>query len=272
MGVHYPADHELFAIVCIDDHNANAGFWRKNPKLLQQVRDKLQKYSSHWPEFMATAEDPKTLITMLELEQKLGREIKWVRGIGFDHLIELKKALPNISMRWCTEFMKIIPIFEFCYMYTELPVEMRIGFRYDEAERSEGLNPNISFPINCNNYGTGKQNWVHDFEYRTLTYPLIEDKVMRPGVMKYWEQNKDVSFPEDTGCQNCFWKHPQQLKLNHDRSEAGRGIITWSHVQELMEDRRFKKDISMNAIIDLGIQMDFFGGTGPGCQAGVCGI
>jgi len=37
-------------------------------------------------------------------------------------------------------------------------------------------------------------------------------------------------------------------------------------------DKRFKKEISMQQIFDIGVQMDFFGGTGPGCQAGICGI
>jgi len=234
LGLHYPADHELFALVCIDDHNANGNFWRRDKKLLQTVRDKLSAYENVWPEFVATAEDPQTIITMLELEQKMGREIKWVRGIGFNYLIEMKKALPNIAWRFCTEFMKIIPIFEYCYMYTDLPVEMRIGFRYDESERADDLNPNIKFPINCNNYGQGRMNWVKDFEYRKLSYPLIEDKVVRPQVVDFWNKNTDVTFPEDTGCQNCFWKDPQQLKLNHDRSGATKAIITWSHVVEFM--------------------------------------
>lgn len=272
LAVHYPADIEMFAVVCIDDHNANGGYWRKDKKLLQIVRDKLQKTSPHWPEFMATAEDPQTLITMLELEQFTGREITWVRGIGFDTLIqEVKKALPNIAWRFCTEYMKIIPMFEYIYMYMDLPVEMQIGFRYDEAERAEDLAETISFPISCNNYGTGQQKWVHDFHYRTLKYPLIEDRVMRPMVNKFWNEHPQVSFPEDTGCQICFWKDPQQIKLNYSRSES-KSIIQWAHIMEAIMGNRFKKEISMGAVRDIGVQMDFFGGTGPGCKAGICGI
>ena len=190
LGVHYPADYNLFALVCIDDRNANGSFWRNNRKLLQQVQDKLEKYCSHWPEFKATAEDPQTIITMLELEQKMGREITWLRGVGFDKLIQQdKKALPNKAWRFCTEFMKIIPIFEFCYIHTELPVEMRIGFRYDEAHRAKDLKAGINFPISCNTYGKKQQNWEKDFQYRVLSYPMIEDKIMRPHVVKYWDEN-----------------------------------------------------------------------------------
>lgn len=272
LAVHYPADIEMFAVVCIDDHNANGGYWRKNKKLLQIIQDKLQKTSPHWPEFLATAEDPQTLITMLELEQFTGREILWVRGIGFDSLIqEAKKALPNIAWRFCTEYMKIIPMFEYIYMNIELPVEMQIGFRYDESERAEGLAETISFPISCKNYGNRHQVWEHDFHYRTLKYPLIDDKVMRPMVNKFWDEHPEVSFPEDTGCQICFWKDPQQIKLNYNRPES-KSIIQWAHIMEALMNNRFKKNISMGEIRNVALQLDFFSGTGPGCKAGICGI
>lgn len=260
----------MFAIVCIDCHNANGDYWKKNKKLLQTVRDKLEKTSPQWPEFVATAEDPTTVKTMLDLEQKMGREIKFVRGISFDQLIYWKKALPNLSMRWCTEYMKIIPMFEYIYKYYDLPVEMRIGFRYDEKHRANDLKANISFPESCR-LTSGRQIWRHDFEYRKLTYPLIEDRVMHPMVKDYWKRNTDVTFPEDTGCQMCFWKDPQQIKLNSDR-KTSRPVVLWANVMEHIMSRRFKKEISMQATLDIAIQMDFFGGTGPGCQAGICGI
>ena len=272
MAIHYPADYNVFALVCIDCHNANGGYWRKNPKLLQTVRDKLEKYSSHWPEFMATAEDTKTITTMLDLEQKMGKEIIWLRGVGFDQLIYWKKAIPNLKMRFCTEYMKIIPIFEFIYKYLPHPVEMQIGFRADEPERAVGLRKTIDFPIHSNNYGKGRMKWVKDYEYRELFYPMIEDRVMRPMVVKYWDENPDVTFPEDTGCQNCYWKDPQQIKLNYDRNPYSRSIIKWANVFEHIMDKQFKKDISMQQIFDIGVQMDFFSGESIGCKGGICGI
>jgi hypothetical protein len=271
LSVHYPADYDVFALVCIDDHNGNGGFWRKNKTLLQVINDKLQKYCSHQKEFVATAEDPQTLLSILQLEQKIGREITWVRGIGFDDLIAYKQALPNLDMRWCTEYLKIIPIFEFCYVRIGETVEMRIGFRYDESERQLNLTNTMSFPINCNNYGQGRQNWVHDFKYRETKCPLIEDKIMLPHVDTYWAQNLDVLFPEDTGCQFCYWKDPQQIKLNYMRPES-KPSIEWANIKEQVQGNRFKKDISMMQIRDIMVQLDFFGGTGPNCKAGICGI
>jgi hypothetical protein len=34
--------------------------------------------------------------------------------------------------------------------------------------------------------------------------------------------------------------------------------------------RRFKKEMSFEQVKQLGIQQDFFFGTGSGCQAGFC--
>ncbi len=270
MSIHYPSDHEIFALVCIDDHNANGPYWRNNKKLKQIVQDKLAKTSSHWPEFLATAEDPMIITTMVDLEQKLGREIKWVRGVGFDRMIERQKAIPNIKMRFCTFYTKILPTFEFCYNHIG-PVEMRIGFRYDESERAKDLIETIDFPINCNLYGAGRQNWIKDFHWRKLRFDLINDKIMRPHVNTYWEQNPDVRFAEDTGCQMCYWKDPQQLHINSLKGDTS-SIIKWANVTEHIRGKRFKKDISMGSVFDIGLQLDFFSGGGPGCKAGGCGI
>lgn len=58
IAVHYPADIEVFALCCIDCHNAGATI---DKRMKQMVNDRLQKYCSHYPEFVATSEDPKVL-------------------------------------------------------------------------------------------------------------------------------------------------------------------------------------------------------------------
>lgn len=83
LAAHFPADLELFSLMCIDDHNANARASVKvDAKMRQRVNDKLQKYCSDMPEFLATAEDPKILKAAFDLEQHIGREIIWLRGPG----------------------------------------------------------------------------------------------------------------------------------------------------------------------------------------------
>lgn len=72
IAVHYPADYDVFALCCIDSHNAGRSI---DSKMKQRVNDKLQKYCSHYPEFVATSEDSKILQVMFDLEQMTGREI-----------------------------------------------------------------------------------------------------------------------------------------------------------------------------------------------------
>lgn len=268
LAVHYPADIEIFALVCIDCHNARGVI---DPAIKRFVNEKLQKTSSQWPEFRATAEDPKTLKVIMDLEQLIGREIIWVRGIGFEELIEKKKYLPNRRTRFCTHQMKMQPIFEYLYLRTELPVEMRIGFRYDELERQERFTTKYRAALRCDHQITETvDRWVNrwqEFEWRTGKFPLIEDRIMHPTVQRFW-RDKPIVFPEDSNCQFCFWKHPQQKRKNFETNPA---IMYWGAIHEDMIYSRLADDYSLLQISRLGLQQDFHYGTGTGCQAdGFC--
>lgn len=92
IAVHYPADIEVFALCCIDSHNAGRDI---DKLLMQMTNDKLQKYCSHMPEFVATSEDPKILKVMFDLEQRTGREIIWLRGMGWEEMINTYRCIPN---------------------------------------------------------------------------------------------------------------------------------------------------------------------------------
>ena len=265
IAVHYPADLEVFALVCIDDHNAGRGI---DKKLKQMANDKLQKYCSHWPEFVATSEDPVILRTMFDLEQMLGREIIWLRGMGWEQMIRTKKALPNMEWRFCTTIMKMIPIFEFLFMCHELPVKMRIGYRYDEMERAERFTDSMKYATHCE-YRSRSNTWVHRWQelvWRVGEFVLIDNKVMHYNIQQFWK-DKHIVFPEDSNCQNCFWKQPQQIRKNFDTNPA---IMYWSVIQEELINKQFKKEMSFLQMKQLGIQQDFFFGTGSGCQAGFC--
>ena len=264
IAVHYPADFELFALVCIDDHNAG-GIFKRDKKLTQRVNDKLQKYCAHENPFVATAEDPKTVIAMLDLEQRIGREITWLRGDGFEQVMNKKKAVPNQFKRFCTTEMKMKPIFEFLFKYTELPVQMRIGFRYDEMERAENFKDTFKYSHSCNNYGAKQNNWK-EIVWRVGDFPLINDKIFHKDIVDYW-RDKDIVFPEDSNCQNCFWKQEQQLRKNFDNNPH---IMRWAAVQEAIRGHQFKKDMNLLQIADIGLQQEFNFGTGSGCQAGFC--
>jgi hypothetical protein len=265
LAAHYPADLEVFALVCIDSHNAGRSIDRK---LMQMANDKLQMYCSHHKPFVATSEDPVILKTMFDLEQVLGREIIWLRGPSWEQMLRAKKAIPNIDKRFCTTILKMIPIFEFLYLYHELPVQMRIGYRYDEMERETQFSDTIHYPTLCQ-YRPKSNTWIHrwqDILWRVGDFPLIRDKVMHHHVQQYW-QNKSLIFPHDSNCQNCFWKSPQQLRKNYDTNPS---IMKWAAIMEVLYDHTFKEDYTLLEIQRMGIQLDFFFGTGSGCQAGFC--
>lgn len=265
LAVHYPADLELFALVCIDDHNAGKGI---DKKLMQMANDKLQKYSSHWPEFVATSEDPIILKTMFDLEQHIGREIIWLRGMGWEQMLAIKKAIPNMSKRFCTTILKMIPIFEHLLMYHSLPCKMRVGYRYDEMERQDDFLDTMKYAYKCQYY-LKSNKWLHRWiteVWRVGDFVLIDNKVIHPMIIKYW-QDKGIVFPPDSNCQNCFWKHEQQLRKNYDTNPD---IMKWAAVMEVIYDHTFKDNNSLLDVAKMGLQMDFFFGTGSGCQAGFC--
>ncbi|PAM96814.1 hypothetical protein B4N84_00250, partial [Flavobacterium sp. IR1] len=75
MAVHFPADVEMFSMVCIEDQNAAGGWLKRRKDLMRYANDKLERFAPVFGEFKATAEDPSIIQTMMELEQKIGREI-----------------------------------------------------------------------------------------------------------------------------------------------------------------------------------------------------
>lgn len=266
LAVHHPADVELFSMVCIDDHNA-AGWLRRDKKALQYANEKLERYIPFYGEFRATAEDPYIIYTMMQLEQKLGREIIWVRGKSFEKMIADRKAIPNQFWRFCTTELKLIPIFEHSYMNYGEDVIMRLGIRYDEAERADSITNNFKFPFSCNLYGQRRQNWL-EVEWRNVEYPMIEKKDTHYKVKHYWEKENGVHFCDDSNCQMCFWKDAQQLRKNFDKNPQ---IMYWGAIQEVIQDNTFKKEMSLLETQKIGIQQDFNFGTGAeGCRSGYC--
>jgi len=266
IAMNYPADIEIFAICCIDDHNAGAGI---DKKMIQMANDKLQKYCSHMPEFVATSEDPKILKLMFDLEQELGREIIWVRGMGWEQMMNMKKMIPNLSARFCTTVLKMEPIFEWLYKYTELPVKMRIGYRYDELERANNFNEFFKM-AEKSQYQPNSNRWIKRWKevmWREGEFVLVEDQIIHYQIKKYWDEKPQFIFPDDSNCLNCFWKQPQQLRKNFDTFAP---IMYWSVIQEEIRGNQFKKDISMLQASKLPIQLDFMFGGGSGCQAGFC--
>ena len=254
MAAHYPADYNVFALVTINDPSCRP----KDSGLVKRVSDKIKK------DFIATAEDDQTLIVIFDLEQKIGKEITWITGISFDDVVDKKGGfLPSKLRRFCTTEMKIRPIFEWWQKTFSEKIRMGIGYRYDEKERA--LRFSVSFKGVVGKTTDGRNKW-EELDWRIGWFPLIEDKIGHYTVYK-WSQLSGIKFPTDSNCIGCFHKDPQQLLKNwKDFPEK----YQWFCDQEKKGKGTWKENISYEEIKKIGVQLDFFYGTGSGCQAGFC--
>lgn len=255
MAINYPANFNVFSLVCIEANYCKP----KDKKLVQFVSDKIGR------DFIATAENDKTLLVVRELEQKIGNEIKWVVGETFEKVIEKKKAIPNQMWRFCTTEMKMKPIFDFCQKEVGDIVEMQIGFRYDEKERGERNKSNTHFKTIVGKHPSGRNKWA-EIEWRKLSFPLIENKITHFPIYN-WSKNSGLNFPEDSNCVGCFHKPFQQLRKNWDDEPQK---MKWFSEMEKKTKRRFKKEMSYSNTKKIGLQAEFFFGTGAGCNSGFC--
>lgn len=271
MAVHYPADYNLFELVEIEDPECSPD----DKKLIQMVSDRI----GH--EFIATAEDDLTLSVIFDLEQMIGREIKWLTGPTYEEVLTTASEfggkmtrLPSWARRTCTLRMKLIPSFQYCFNYVleDLydQVEMRIGYRAGEQDRKQKYIANdndfINYPLASNNFG----EFQHKFtclKWRTGTFPLIHDLVYHHDILK-WANTTKLIFPEESNCVVCFHKDPVSLKLQWARNrkkmawfarQEDRGMGTW-HDTGLRYDRIDKMNFPM--------PLDF--SMGGSCDSGGC--
>lgn len=250
MAVHYPADHDIFACVLIDDASCSP----KDKGLVKAVSNKLGR------DFIATAERDDTLRVVLDLEQLTGRPVTWVAGVSFDALIKTKKALPNKAWRFCTTEMKMRPIWDWWYANIGEVIEMRVGIRHDEKERAERLTTTFKGITSKR----GSLNKWEEVEWRTVRCPLVEDGIEHFSVAK-WAKTTSLSFPQDSNCVGCFWKPVQQLRKNWDDDHIK---MQWFADQE--KAGCWKDGITYKQVKAIGLQSEFAFGTGAGCQAGYC--
>lgn len=270
LALNYEADFNVFSLVCINDKKCAP----KDKLITQLVNDKIFKYGfgQKYGEFIATAEDDKILKVMFDLEQMLGKEIIWVRHQSFEWWIDKKKMLPNMTMRYCTTEMKIIPICEFVVdnifkTNNNQPVIVNQGIRFDELEREKkGEKREYRNKIIIGKSKNGKRNKWGEYFWAIANYPLIYDKITHFKIQQYWE-DKSIDFPKDSNCVGCFWKDVQQLRKNWDDNTLK---MQWFCDQEKRINHFFKPNIDYDQIKKIGLQLEFNFGTGSGCQAGFC--
>ena len=264
---HYPANHNIFALVRTDDVNCMF----PDKKLRQIVSDKIGK------EFIGTLEMDDIIYTMLDLEQFIGQEITWVSGQSFDEVVKTGGGwLPNIERRYCTQIMKIEPLFYWWFENIKQPVEMRIGFRANEMRRAKTminkLNENglIEFHAIVGKTKTGTQNKWKMVGWQKPVFPLIDDSIFKDQIETYWK-DKPVRFAYMNNCVGCFHRNEILLKYMSDKHPEK---FEWFARQEKGREGRgtWKNGITYEKIKKFKSQFNLFDDDFNDCDSGYCGL
>lgn len=263
----YKANYNVFALVRTSDKNCMF----PDKKIRQEVSDKLGV------EFIGTLEDDTIIYTMIDLEQYIGQEISWVTGKTFDEVIIRgdKKYLPNATIRFCTQDMKLKPIFDWWDKNFTDTVEMRIGFRANETRRAKNMiekcdeNGNLSFKKIVGKRGT-RNKWT-DISWQKPVFPLIDDNIYKDSIEKYWK-DKPVRFAYMNNCIGCFHRNPVLLKLMSDKHPEK---FQWFINQEDTAgygSRTFKNGMKYIDIKNSLKQTELFEDDFNDCDSGYCGL
>jgi hypothetical protein len=267
IAVKYPADYNIFSLVRTDDKNCLF----PDAKTRQIVSDRIGK------EFIGTLEEDMIIYTMLDLEQYIGKEIIWLSDKTFDEVIGSYKMangtnyLPNQMTRFCTVDMKVKPIAQWCYDNTELPVEMRIGFRANEMSRAKTMIERAVDGIESFKFKVGEKNGRNKWKtllYRTAVFPLIEDGTFKDTIEEFWK-DKPVRFAYKNNCVGCF--HRSEIFLKH-MSQRDENKFQWFIDMEEKNGCTFKSGVTYKKIKDHKLQLDLFDKDFNDCDSGYCGL
>lgn len=183
VAANYPTEINVFALVRTSDPQCLF----PDAKIRQIVSDKLGGV-----EFIGTLEDDMIIYTILDLEQYLGRKIEWVTGKTFDEIIKRgeKKYLPNVIQRFCTQEMKLKPIFDWWKLNFPAPILMQIGYRANEVNRITNMdlmrdqNGLLSFKdvIGCSK--DGRRKWKN-IPWQNPIFPLYENRVYKDHIENF---------------------------------------------------------------------------------------
>jgi 3'-phosphoadenosine 5'-phosphosulfate sulfotransferase (PAPS reductase)/FAD synthetase len=177
-------------------------------------------------------------------------------GEPFADLIAWKQRLPNSFERWCTEFLKVKPMFALMRETMGLsPGEFQetIGLRDDEGVRIfKGLEA-------AERHG------------RRVVYPLASAKVKKPDIWKFWlGENRDPKhltnplpqgfdlglYPWEGNCTLCFQKGKGIRKryIRENPSEPA-----WWIAQEVSQNGWFdKRDLVSELVAQVRANPSFF--------------
>lgn len=269
LAANYPSDYLVFSLVRIEDENCKF----KDEKIRRLVEDKIQA------PFIATAEDDLIIYTMLDLEQFLGKEINWVTGHTFDQVIKPDSSnwLPNKLHRYCTQYLKVDPVFYWWQSMKIEPVYTNFGYRANEAKRAEKMMDNLNkdgikeYKGIVGKHPSGKNKWAM-VPFQVPRFPLIKDGIKKDKIVKYWE-GKPVRFAPYNNCVGCFHRNPAFLRFMYQEHP---GKMEWFEKHEGGK-KGYWKDIDGKVVPYARIkkmlpQMTLFNKDFTSCDAGYCGM
>jgi len=269
----YPSDFNVFSLVRTNDISC----LYPDSKVRQLVSDKLGQ------EFIGTLEEDTIIKTILDLEQVYGHRIDWVTGKTFDELVSNKNGktfLPSAKFRKCSSELKVVPIAKWWYDNIREPIDMRIGFRANEQSRADTMIKRFDKNLmHTEKISIGKdkngRNIYDSFQWRTCSFPLIEDRIFKDTIVKYWK-DKPVRFAYMNNCVGCFNRNPLLLKHLSTKFE---NKYDWfmNKEQKSIKDynRQWYTDTTKpnySQIKNLKKQIKLFDDDFNECDSGHCGL
>jgi hypothetical protein len=210
--------------------------------------------------------------------------------MSFDDVIDkgTQTRLPSWARRYCTEKMKLLPIFLWWFHNVSEKCNMRIGFRFDEFDRMERFfnnsDPtNFKIPVSSRNYGAKTQHH-ENFNWRNCNFPLIKNGISKSTIEEYWKENgwipsgfmegmRQIEFPVISNCVGCFHKKPETLaamaelnpfKMQWFAEQEGKEMGTWLDnkitYQHLISNSR---ELAKEVLYELEV-------LGQSCDSGGC--
>lgn len=270
---HFPADYLGTAIVRSNELK-NKWMNGKDEKTRQLVSDRLGL------EFWGTLEDDVYIYTILDLEQRWGKEIKLLTGKTFEDVIDRKSGIPNLPQpmrRFCTQEMKIIPQVEYIVSLGVGVVESRIGFRANEMNRAKNVlkkvndNGFLSQKIIIGRHENGNNKW-QEFEWAKPSFPLIDEAIYKDKIVEFWK-GKDIRFAWMNNCVGCMHKEPLLLRLMMDKHpDKLQWFIDKENKAKVMKGNTWRQDITYEQIKKWNPSIPMFDDDFNDCDSGYCGF
>ena len=219
--------------------------------------------------------------TMLDLEQFIGSKITWVSGDSFENLLTYKQnnLLPSPLRRYCSEELKMKPIFRWWQKEINEVVEMRIGYRANEHNRVKNMqarlvNGLMAFRHSDEKSKSGRNKWQETY-FQKPAWPLIslDNPIYKSNIEEFWK-DKPVKFAELNNCVGCFHRNEILLKklwtTHPDKMQF---------FSDLEKNRKYKNDtfkmtddITYEKIKSWNLQAELSFDDFGECDSGHCGI